>query len=38
MTVAAQEWLDLIEREYLRDFVTDGGAAVKFVVADADQL
>ena len=38
MAVAAQEWLDLIEREYLRDFVTDGGAAVKFAVRDCDQL
>ena len=38
MVVAAQEWLDLIEREYVHDFVTGGGAAVKFVVGDDDQL
>jgi hypothetical protein len=38
MAVAPQEWLGLIEREYLRDFVTDGGAAVKFAVGDDDQL
>jgi P-loop Domain of unknown function (DUF2791) len=38
MAVAAQEWLDLIEREYLRDFVTAGGAAVKFAVGNYDQL
>ncbi len=38
MTVAAEEWLDLLEREYLADFITAGGAAVKFVVGDGDQL
>jgi hypothetical protein len=38
MAVAAQEWLDLIEREYLRDFVMAGGAAVKFAVGDGDRL
>jgi hypothetical protein len=38
MTVAVREWLELIEREYLADFITAGGGAVKFVVADAHQL
>jgi P-loop Domain of unknown function (DUF2791) len=38
MAIATQEWIDLIEGEYLRDFVTDGGAGVKFAVGDADQL
>jgi hypothetical protein len=38
MAVAAQEWLDLIECEYLRDFVTDGGAAVKFAVSESERL
>lgn len=38
MSVAAAEWLDLIEREYLRGFITVGGAAVKFVIGDDDQL
>src|SRR6266478_881720 len=38
MAIATQEWIDLIESEYLRDFVTDGGAGVKFAVVDADQL
>jgi hypothetical protein len=38
MAVAADEWLDLIEREYLRDFVGAGGGAIKFVVGDADVL
>jgi hypothetical protein len=28
------EWLELIDGEYLRDFVVEGGAAVKFVVSD----
>jgi P-loop Domain of unknown function (DUF2791) len=38
MAVAAAEWLDLIEHEYLRGFVTEGGAAVKFAVGDNDEL
>jgi hypothetical protein len=38
MAVAAHEWLELIEREYLTDFITAGGGSVKFVVGDAHQL
>lgn len=38
MAVVAEEWLDLIEREYLAGFVTAGGSAVKFVVGDAEDL
>jgi P-loop Domain of unknown function (DUF2791) len=38
MAVAAGEWLDLIEREYLRGFVTAGGSAVKFAVGDDVEL
>ena len=38
MAIATREWIDLIEGEYLRDFVTNGGAGVKFAVGDADQL
>jgi hypothetical protein len=38
MAVPAAEWLDLIEREYLRGFVTAGGAAVKFAVGDEIEL
>jgi hypothetical protein len=34
MTVGLQEWLELIDREYLRDFIVKGGSAAKFVVAD----
>jgi hypothetical protein len=37
MAVVGNEWLDLIEREYLRGFVAAGGAAVKFVVGSDDQ-
>jgi hypothetical protein len=37
MSVASEEWLDLIEREYLRGFVAAGGAAVKFVVGTDHQ-
>jgi hypothetical protein len=35
MAVGATEWLALMDGEYLSDFVVGGGAAVKFVVADA---
>ena len=28
------EWLEYLQREYLETFIRDGGAAVKFVVAD----
>src|SRR5215472_1563459 len=38
MAVPAHEWLELIEREYLSDFVIAGGAAVKFAVGDDHQL
>ena len=33
-SLSADDWLSTIEREYLGEFVRDGGAAVKFVVAD----
>jgi hypothetical protein len=32
MELSASAWLEVIEREYLEDFVREGGAAVKFVV------
>jgi hypothetical protein len=38
MGVTAETWLDLIDREYLRQFIGGGGSAVKFVEADADEL
>jgi hypothetical protein len=38
MAVAADEWLDLIEREYLSDFISAGGGAIKFAVGDEDEL
>ena len=31
------EWLDLVGREYLDTFISDGGSAVKFVVTDAQR-
>ncbi len=34
MAVILKKWLELIDKEYLRDFIVKGGAAVKFVVAD----
>lgn len=36
MPVALSEWLELIDGEYLRDFIVPGGAAIKFVVTDDD--
>ena len=38
MAVALETWLDLIDREYLRRFICEGGSAVKFVEGDAEQL
>src|SRR5271165_6159594 len=38
MGVTAEAWLDLIDREYLRQFISGGGSAVKFVEGDAEQL
>jgi hypothetical protein len=35
MTISAASWLDVIEREYLRDFIPLGGGAVRFAVAEA---
>ena len=29
-----RDWLDVIEREYFKGFLRDGGAAAKFVIAD----
>src|SRR6266404_3104490 len=34
MAVALTEWLELIDKEYLRNFIVQGGAAVKFVITD----
>ncbi len=33
-SLPVDEWLDVIEREYLSTFVRDGGGAVKFAIAD----
>src|SRR5271166_468125 len=38
MGVTAEAWLELIDREYLREFVSLGGSAVKFVEGDAGRL
>lgn len=38
MAVPADEWLARLEQEYISEFITAGGSAVKFVVADGDQL
>lgn len=31
-TIALSEWLPVVEREYLKDYVSEGGAAVKFAI------
>lgn len=36
MELRAAEWLDIMRREYLTDFVQAGGAAVKVAVAEQD--
>lgn len=36
MSVERREWFDLLRREYLEDYVRQGGAAVKFVVVADD--
>lgn len=38
MAVSATHWLDLIQREYLSRFISGGGAAVKFIVAENNVL
>jgi BREX system ATP-binding protein BrxC/D len=38
MAVGMETWLDLIDREYLRQFIGGGGSAVKFVEGEAEQL
>ena len=38
MAVDTQEWLRLIEQEYLKEYITAGGGAVKFVIANQIQL
>jgi hypothetical protein len=36
MAIPFQEWLDIVRREYLQDFIRLGGAAVKFLVPLGD--
>ena len=38
MGIAAEFWLDLMNREYLRGFIANGGSVVKFVEGEPDQL
>jgi hypothetical protein len=38
MDVELDEWLTLLQREYLEDFVKAGGSAVKFAVVPNDRL
>ena len=36
-TVVIDEWLDVVDREYLSTFIKDGGSAVKFAVAGEER-
>ncbi len=36
--VALEDWLNLIDKEYLRDFIAVGGSAVKFVESQPERL
>jgi hypothetical protein len=36
MAISFQEWLDIVRREYLQDFIPLGGAAVKFLIPFGD--
>jgi hypothetical protein len=38
MAIDAAAWLDIMGREYFADFIPQGGAAVRFAVADAPTL
>jgi hypothetical protein len=38
MAIQQREWLDVIEREYLRDFIPSGGAAIKFAVGEGNSI
>jgi hypothetical protein len=38
MGVSADEWLARLEQEYISEFITAGGSAVKFVIGDGEQL
>lgn len=36
MNINWQEWISIIRKEYLEDFIRNGGAAVKFIVSDKE--
>src|SRR5687768_13207251 len=36
MEIGRREWLEVVRGEYLGDFIREGGAAVKVVVADGE--
>src|SRR5271166_3883349 len=38
MGVAVEAWIDLMNREYLREFIAGGGSVVKFVEGDSETL
>jgi hypothetical protein len=38
MGVVADEWLGLMDREYLQAFIAGGGSVVKFVEVDSEKL
>src|SRR5437660_9181879 len=38
MAVRAIDWLDIIQREYLRRFIPNGGSAIKFLVGSNSMI
>ena len=38
MAVPLEEWLGLIEREYVHDFVVAGGSVIKFAVGNREEI
>ncbi len=38
MAVSFNEWLHLVDSEYLNDFIVEGGSAVKFIVSDEKMI
>lgn len=37
MSISFQEWLDIVQEEYLKEFISRGGAAVKFLIPLEDK-
>ena len=38
MNMSSQDWLEVIQKEYLQSYLPQGGSAVKFVVTDQEEV